>query len=427
MPTVTIVGTQWGDEGKGKIIDLLAAEADMIIRFQGGNNAGHTLKVKGEQTILHLIPSGILHENKICVIGNGVVVDPKVLLDEIDLLKNKGIEISPKNLIISELANVIMPYHVEIDKAREEGKGKIGTTCRGIGPSYEDKVGRTGIRMTDLINPSFLEKRLADVLPKKNLYLKSFHNKDGFKFESIFKEYSEYGKKLASFCADTSLLVSQTIDENKKVLFEGAQGTNLDIDHGTYPFVTSSNTVAGQVCAGIGIGPKKIDKIVGVVKAYTTRVGEGPFPTELHDEKGKFLRDKGNEYGATTGRPRRCGWLDIPLLKRAARLNSLTSIVITKLDVLDELSEINICVSYDYKGKEIHNAPSSLEKIQECKPKFITMPGWQKKTPDIKEYKDLPENTKKYLDKITELSGLPIDIVSLGPDRKRSIVKHKIF
>lgn len=429
MANIVIIGTQWGDEGKGKIVDLLAEHADYVVRFQGGNNAGHTMVVDGEQFISHLIPSGILQGKK-CVIGNGVVVDPEVLLEEIDYLTAKGITIGPDQLKISEKAHLIMPYHQRIDAARENALSqnkKIGTTGRGIGPCYEDKANRCGIRFVDLLKTENFDEKVKAVCKEKNFYLTKYFNEDPVDPEEIIEKYIAYQQRLAPFVTDISVYISKGIKAGKHVLFEGAQGTHLDIDHGTYPFVTSSNTVSGNACSGAGVGPKQISGIVGIVKAYTTRVGAGPFPTELFDEIGDKIQRTGAEFGATTGRKRRCGWLDMVILNNAVRLNSLTGLVITKLDVLDDLDTINICTAYNYKGTIIEDFPADLDVLAECKPIYETLPGWKDNTSKIRTYDELPENTKKYLKRVEELSETKIDIVSVGPGRDETIILNNIF
>lgn len=429
MANIVIVGTQWGDEGKGKIVDLLAEHADCVVRFQGGNNAGHTMVVDGEQFISHLIPSGIL-QGKTCVIGNGLVVDPEVLLEEMDYLAKKGIDISPDNLKISEKAHLIMPYHKQIDMAREAAAGKnkeIGTTGRGIGPCYEDKATRCGIRFVDLIDTEAFEEKVRSVCREKNFYLTQFFSQKPVDPEAIITAYKAYRERLAPFVTDISVYLNNSIKAGKQALFEGAQGTHLDIDHGTYPYVTSSNTVSGNACSGSGVGPKRIDGIVGIVKAYTTRVGKGPFPTELFDKIGDQIQKTGAEFGATTGRKRRCGWLDTVILRNAVRLNSLTGLVVTKLDVLAGLEFINICNSYDYKGQKIDEFPADLKMLGQCIPVYETLPGWKENISKIRKYEDLPENTKNYLKRIETLTETKIDIVSVGPGREETIILNNIF
>lgn len=428
MSNIVIVGTQWGDEGKGKIVDLLAEYADMVVRFQGGNNAGHTMVVDGEQFISHLVPSGIL-QKKTCLIGNGVVVDPSVLVEELDKLKNKGIDVGPNLLKISEKAHVIMPYHKQIDLARERMKGdqKIGTTGRGIGPCYEDKASRRGIRFVELIDAEVFKETVHAILEEKNFYLKHYLSVEPLDPESIVDQYQGYAERLAPHVVNISIVMNQAVKAGKQILFEGAQGTHLDIDHGTYPFVTSSNTVSGNACCGAGIGPKEITGVIGIVKAYTTRVGRGPFPTELFDEIGDTIQKKGAEFGATTGRKRRCGWLDTVLLRNAARLNGLTGLVITKLDVLDGLTSLKICTGYEYNGEILDDFPAALKTLVACKPVFETLPGWSEDISGIRKLEDLPKNARRYLDRIEELLETPIDIVSVGPGRNETIIVSHPF
>ena len=423
MANIVIVGTQWGDEGKGKIVDLLAETADMVVRFQGGNNAGHTMVVGGEQFICHLIPSGILQQ-KTCVIGNGVVVDPAVLLAEMDALVSRGIDVGPDRLLICEKAHLIMPYHRSVDHAREKFKGdkKIGTTGRGIGPAYEDKATRRGIRFVDLLDPEVFSDKVNTILDEKNFYLKNYLSAETLDPKQIIDQYQDYARRLAPHITNISVVIDRAIKNNQQVMFEGAQGTHLDIDHGTYPFVTSSNTVAGNACSGAGVGPKQIDDVVGIVKAYTTRVGQGPFPSELFDDIGDRIQEKGAEFGATTGRRRRCGWLDIVLLRNAVRLNGLTGLAITKLDVLDGLESIKICTGYEYNGNQIIDFPASLKVLGECKPIYETLPGWSENLSGIRRFEDLPENVESYLNRIETLIQTPIDIISVGPDRDQTIV-----
>jgi adenylosuccinate synthase len=426
VANVVIVGTQWGDEGKGKIVDLLAEHAHMVVRFQGGNNAGHTMVVGGEQFIFHLIPSGIL-QDKTCVIGNGVVVDPAVLLEEVDNLSRRGINIGVDNLKISDRAHLIMPYHRSVDHAREQFKGdnKIGTTGRGIGPAYEDKATRRGIRFVDLLDPDGFAEKVNTILDEKNFYLKNYLSADVLDAREIIDQYQKYAQRLAPHVANISVVISQAIKNGRHVMFEGAQGTHLDIDHGTYPFVTSSNTLAGNACCGSGVGPKQIDEVIGIVKAYTTRVGQGPFPSELFDPIGDRIQEKGAEFGATTGRKRRCGWLDTVILNNAVRLNGLTGLAITKLDVLDGLESVKICTGYEYQGELIKDFPASLDVLADCKPVYETLPGWAEDTSPLRKLEDFPANARGYLDRIRELAETDIHIVSVGPDRDQTIVlKH---
>jgi adenylosuccinate synthase len=426
VSNVVIVGTQWGDEGKGKIVDLLAEHAHMVVRFQGGNNAGHTMVVGGEQFICHLIPSGIL-QDKTCIIGNGVVVDPAVLLEEIDNLNSRGINIGVDNLKISDRAHVIMPYHRSVDHAREQFKGdkKIGTTGRGIGPAYEDKATRRGIRFVDLMDPNVFAEKVKTILDEKNFYLTNYLSADGLDAEKIIDQYQAYAERLSPHVANISIVINDAIKNGQHVMFEGAQGTHLDIDHGTYPFVTSSNTLAGNACCGSGVGPKQIDEVIGIVKAYTTRVGAGPFPSELFDDIGDQIQEKGAEFGATTGRRRRCGWLDTVILNNSVRLNGLTGLAITKLDVLDGLESVMICTGYEYQGEIIKDFPASLDVLAACKPVYETWPGWTETISDIRKLEDFPPNARNYLDRIAELTETPLQIVSVGPDRDQTIVlKH---
>ncbi len=423
MANIVIVGTQWGDEGKGKIVDLLADLADVVVRFQGGNNAGHTMVVNGEQFISHLVPSGIL-QKKICYIGNGVVVDPQVLIDEMDYLTGRGIDVGPEKLKVSELAHLIMPYHKLIDVAREQlmGDQKIGTTGRGIGPCYEDKISRRGIRFVELIDPELFKERLLSFLDEKNYYLKNYLSTAPLDPQPIIETFSRYAERLLPYVANVSVELDQAISSGKQLLFEGAQGTHLDIDHGTYPYVTSSNTVSGNACCGSGIGPGRITGVIGIVKAYTTRVGQGPFPSELFDETGDRIQQKGAEFGATTGRKRRCGWLDMVVLNNAVRLNGLTSLTITKLDVLGGFDALSICTGYEYQGRVLTEFPSSLKVLSKCKPVYETLPGWSEDISGIRRKEDLPRNTRNYLDRIEELSRIPIGIISVGPGRDETIV-----
>ena len=428
MANVIIVGTQWGDEGKGKIVDLLAENADMVVRFQGGNNAGHTMVVRGEQFICHLIPSGIL-QGKTCIIGNGVVVDPAVLLKEIDALSTRGIDAGPHNLKICEKAHLIMPYHRHVDLAREKFKGdkKIGTTGRGIGPAYEDKATRRGIRFADLLDPEVFGEHVETILDEKNFYLKNYLSAETLDAKEIIEEYQAYAQRLAPHVTNISVVINDAIKAGRQVLFEGAQGTHLDIDHGTYPFVTSSNTLAGNACCGAGVGPKKIDAVIGIVKAYTTRVGQGPFTAELFDDIGDAIQKKGAEFGATTGRRRRCGWLDTVILRNSVRLNGLTGLAITKLDVLDGLESLKICTGYEYRGEMLEHFPANLKVLAECKPIYQTLPGWPENISGIKKLEDLPVNVRTYLDRIAELTETPIQIISLGADREQTIVLKNPF
>jgi len=428
MSNIVIVGTQWGDEGKGKLVDLLAEFADIVVRFQGGNNAGHTMVVNGEQFITHLVPSGVL-QKKTCLIGNGMVVDPAVLVKELDNLGSRGIDVGPDILKISEKAHIIMPYHKQIDLAREKMKGdkKIGTTGRGIGPCYEDKATRRGIRFVELIDPDVFRKQVNTILEEKNFYLKHYLSAETLDPESIIDQYEDYAERLAPHVVNISIVMNQAINAGKQILFEGAQGTHLDIDHGTYPYVTSSNTVSGNACCGAGIGPKEITGVIGIVKAYTTRVGKGPFPAELFDEIGDALQKKGVEFGATTGRKRRCGWLDTVLIRNSSRLNGLTGLVITKLDVLGGLKSLKICTGYKYKGETILDFPASIKILEACNPVYETLPGWSEDISDIRKIEDLPRNAKNYLSRIEEITETPINIISVGPGRDETIMINNPF
>lgn len=431
MSTLVVVGSQWGDEGKGKITDLLSEEANIIVRYQGGCNAGHTVVKGDEQYIFHLIPSGILHKRVKCLIGNGVVIDPESLLQEIESLKKKNIEIDG-NLLIDFKAHVVLPYHKTLDEMKEtkRGKDKIGTTKRGIGPAYIDKIARTGIRMIDLINEKSLSKKLENNLNEKNTIFEKLY---GVKISNqekkdIIKKYREYGQLLKKYVIDISLYLNQAINEDKKILFEGAQGTLLDIDHGTFPYVTSSNPIAGGACIGTGVGPTKIDRVMGITKAYTTRVGRGPFPTEIQGEEiEEYIRQKGREFGATTGRPRRCGWFDAILVNYAVRINGMDSMVITKIDVLSDFDKIKICTSYKYNGKMIKEFPVDLETLQKCIPVYEEMEGWKGNISQITKYEDLPQQLKAYIGRIEELVRTKVVIVSVGPKRSQTIIREELF
>ncbi len=429
MSVVVVVGTQWGDEGKGKIVDLLAEKAHAVVRFQGGNNAGHTLVVNGKKHIFHLIPSGILREGILCIIGNGVVIDPSVLLMEIEKLEASNIKITKDKLLISSHAHVIMPYHSALDNAREakKGKSKIGTTGKGIGPCYEDKVARNGIRVEDLLDEAVFKEKLKMVLEEKNFILKHYYGQEELSFDKIKSEYLRYGEKLAPFVGDASLKIEELHKNGRNILFEGAQGTYLDVDHGTYPYVTSSNTVAGNACCGAGIGPLVIDQVIGVAKAYTTRVGGGPFPTEIAGELGDYFREKGGEYGSTTGRPRRCGWFDATMVKSAKRLNSLTGLVVTKLDVLTGLETIKIAYKYRYQGEEMDYVPTQAKIFEQCEPVYVELPGWKEDIRDIRNYKKLPENAKRYIETLENFLELPVLMISVGAGRKENIVIKDVF
>ena len=428
MANVVIIGTQWGDEGKGKIVDLLAARADVVVRFQGGNNAGHTMVVDGEQFISHLVPSGIL-QGKTCLIGNGVVVDPAVLIEEMDYLDGKGIDVGTDRIKVSERAHLIMPYHQAVDLARENQKGskKIGTTGRGIGPAYEDKATRRGVRFIDLLEPETFAEKVRTLLDEKNFYLKNYLSAATLDAEEIIDTYRRYAGRLAPHVTNVSITLHEAIKKGRQVLFEGAQGTHLDIDHGTYPFVTSSNTVSGNACCGSGVGPGAVTDVIGIVKAYTTRVGAGPFPCELFDATGACIQEKGVEFGATTGRKRRCGWLDTVIVRNAVRLNGLTGLAITKLDVLGGLEELKICTGYEVKGSRLNEFPASLKVLTDCTPLYETLPGWSEDISTIRQFGDLPQTTKTYLKRVEELTETPIQIVSVGPGRDETIVLKNPF
>jgi len=429
MSNVIIVGTQWGDEGKGKIADIYTEFADAVIRYQGGNNAGHTIVVKNDKFVFHLIPSGVLHKGKKCIIGNGVVIDPKVLLEEIDLLKSREYLKDDSQLIISDRAHVIMPYHQKIDIARErlKSEGKIGTTGRGIGPCYEDKYARIGIRISDLLDEEQFALKLRENLKMKNRYLSEVLNDSTCSYEQILDEYRSYAERLRVYVADTSMLVNRLIDEGSATLFEGAQGHMLDIDHGTYPYVTSSNTTAGGACSGVGVGPTKINEVIGIAKAYTTRVGSGPFPTELTDEQGELLRKRGGEFGATTGRSRRCGWFDSVVVRDAARANGLTGIALTKLDVLSGVEKIKICTSYESHGRIINTLPASIKETLSLRPVYEELDGWKEDIQNVRNFEDLPENARKYLKRLEELTGVEVVLISVGQKRAQTMILNNPF
>lgn len=424
MSVNIIVGTQWGDEGKGKIVDLLSRQYDIVARYQGGANAGHTVKVHNKTFILHLIPSGILHPNVVCVIGNGVVLDPVALLDEIKILEEEGIEIEGR-LFISQKAHLIMPYHKLMDQASEEKQGidRIGTTGRGIGPAYVDKVNRKGIRIVDLLDRERFEKKLRRNLEEKNTIIERIYGKSPLDVNAIVEEYLKFDIAIDRYIKDVSVYLNRAISNGKNVLLEGAQGTLLDVDHGTYPYVTSSNPSSGGACIGVGIGPTKITEITGVIKAYTTRVGEGPFPTELEGKEGEFLRKEGHEYGATTGRPRRCGWFDAIVARYAIRINGIDSLAVTKLDVLDKLPAIKICVGYQLQGKILKDFPGDLHALIKCEPIYEELPGWQSSTANAKHWSELPEKAQQYLRYIEKLVGVPIKIISVGSKRRQTIFR----
>lgn len=426
MAGYVVVGTQWGDEGKGKIIDVLAHKADYVVRFQGGNNAGHTVVVNGEKFVLHLLPSGMLQGNGKCIIGPGVVVDLKVLLDELGALEKRGSSVD--HLYISDRAHIIAPYHVRLDELKEEARGdkKIGTTKRGIGPCYSDKIARCGLRMVDLLDMDTFAGKLKSNLDEKNELFEKIYGAERMDYDKMLADFKDYAEKLKFRIIDSVPEVNEALDQDKTVLFEGAQAMMLDINYGTYPYVTSSSPTTAGVTTGVGVAPKKIDKAIGVMKAYTTRVGEGPFVTELENETGERLREIGGEYGATTGRPRRCGWLDLVVGKFAVDINGLTDVVITKIDVLSGLEKINVCIGYELDGKVYTTVPSSIERLAEVKAVYEELPGWEEDITQMKEYDELPENCKNYIKRIEEFIGCPISMVSVGPDRTQNIFLREI-
>ena len=433
---VVVIGTQWGDEGKGKVVDLLTDKADAVVRFQGGHNAGHTLVIDGKKTVLHLIPSGILRDNVRCLIGNGVVLSPTALLEELDMLAASGVH-AKSRMGISESCPVILPYHIALDQAREAARGKkaIGTTGRGIGPCYEDKVSRRGIRLGEMIDEKHFTERLREVMEYHNFALEHYFKFETVDYQKVLDEALAQAEQIKPLIEDVPGTLHRMRAEGKSIMFEGAQGALLDIDHGTYPYVTSSNTTAGGAASGSGVGPRDIDYVLGIVKAYTTRVGAGPFPTELvydlandeGDEIGKYLGENGHEFGATTGRQRRCGWLDTVALKRSLQINSVTGMCITKLDVMDGMDTVKICVAYNLDGKEVNTPPVGADRFEQCEPVFIEMPGWQQSTVGAKSYDELPANAKAYLKKVEQLTGTPIDIISTGPDRTETMVLQHPF
>jgi len=427
MSAVVVIGTQWGDEGKGKIVDFLAEQADVVVRYQGGANAGHTVKVDNKEFKLHLLPAGILYPGTVCVIGNSVVVDAADLLEELEMMKKEGIDTS--GLRISNRAHVIMPYHRRLDEVEEEFRGdkKIGTTKRGIGPCYIDKNARCGIRMVDLLDEEEFSEKLAYNLETKNYLLKVVYGVEGFDFEAVKAEYMAYAEQLRPYVTDTVTVINEAIRAGKNILFEGAQATLLDIDHGTYPYVTTSHPIAGGACIGAGVGPTKIDKVIGVVKAYSTRVGEGPFPTELTDEIGDHIRRVGHEYGVTTGRPRRCGWLDACVVRYAGYVSGIDYLAITRLDILDGLEKLKICVGYKYKGELLNEFPASLKVLAQVEPVYEELPGWMQSISHIRKYEDLPVNARRYVERIAEVTGVKVGIVSVGPSREQTILLDKIF
>ncbi|AYE34300.1 adenylosuccinate synthase [Clostridium septicum] len=423
MSAFIVLGAQWGDEGKGKMTDYLAEEAQVVVRYQGGNNAGHTVEVGDKQYKLHLIPSGVLYDDKLNVIGNGVVVDPEALFTEIDYLEGEGVKVTPEKLIVSDRAQVIMPYHKVLDKLKEQARGKndIGTTGKGIGPCYTDKFERCGIRICDLMHKEVFAEKLKENIDMKNAYITKVLGGEALNYDEILEKYLAFAERLRPFVQDTSVRVYDEIKKDKTVLFEGAQGMLLDIDYGTYPYVTSSNTTAGGVANGVGIGPTMITNAVGIAKAYTTRVGKGPFPTELLDSTGDWIREKGHEYGVTTGRSRRCGWLDAVILKTTVRVSGLTSLCVTKIDTLAGLEKLKICVGYKFEDKVIDYFPASLEDLAECEPVYEEFDGWGEEVANARSYEELPENAKKYLRRIEELTETKISIIGVGPKRDQTI------
>lgn len=429
---VVVLGTQWGDEGKGKVVDLLTDKASYVVRYQGGHNAGHTLVIGGEKTVLHLIPSGILRDNVTCVIGNGVVLSPEALLKEMGMLESRGVPVSER-LFISEACPLILPFHVAIDAAREAALGKkaIGTTGRGIGPAYEDKISRRGLRVGDLFNEAQFAEKLKEVMAYHNFQLTEFYGCDAIDYDDVLAQAKAFAKVLKPMVTDVVALLDKARKDGQSILFEGAQGTLLDIDHGTYPFVTSSNTTAGGVATGAGFGPLYLDYVLGITKAYTTRVGSGPFPTELDDHVGKYLGEKGHEFGATTGRQRRCGWFDAVVMKRAVQINSVSGICLTKLDVLDGLDEVKICIGYRYEGGSCEDIsdlpPAGAEGYEKVIPVYESLPGWSESTFGAKSMEQLPQNALNYIQRIEQLLGIPVDVVSTGPDRVETIIRRHPF
>lgn len=427
MTSVVVVGTQWGDEGKGKITDFLSADAEVIARYQGGDNAGHTIVIDNKKFKLHLIPSGIFFKEKISVIGNGVVVNPKSLVKELQYLHDEGV--TTDNLRISDRAHVILPYHIKLDQLQEDAKGdnKIGTTIKGIGPAYMDKAARVGIRIADLLDKTIFAERLKINLEEKNRLFEKMYNATAISFDDIFEEYYQYGQEIKQYVTDTSVILNDALDGGRRVLFEGAQGVMLDIDQGTYPFVTSSNPVAGGVTIGSGVGPSKIDKVVGVCKAYTSRVGDGPFPTELFDAVGDRIREVGKEYGTTTGRPRRVGWFDSVVMRHSRRVSGITNLSLNSIDVLSGLEEVKICVAYDLDGKRIDHYPASLEQLKRCQPIFETLPGWSEDITGVRRLEDLPEAARNYIRRVGELVGVRISTFSVGPARDQTNILESVW
>lgn len=423
MPVEVVVGAQWGDEGKGKVIDLLSENVDIVARYQGGANAGHTVIVDDREVVLHLIPSGIFHPNVVCVIGNGVVLDPIALLEEIEQLKGLGVEVKSR-LLVSHNAHLIMPYHKLLDSIREQGENKIGTTGKGIGPAYMDKFMRIGIRIVDLLDRDVLAAKLKHNIEEKNKLLRKVYGSEELHVDKMIQEYQEFDKKIDEYITNTASYLYQAVRQGKRILAEGAQGALLDVDHGTYPFVTSSNPTSGGACTGLGIPPTAITKITGVTKAYTTRVGHGPFPTEQVNEIGDRLRSIGQEYGATTGRPRRCGWLDAVLLRYSVMVNGFEQLAISKLDVLDDFEDIQVCIGYEVNGKLLKNFPSDVNTLSKVKPIYETFKGWHAKLSDARAFADLPESARKYVDVMERFSGAKISLISVGARREQTVTKN---
>ncbi|KAB8136834.1 adenylosuccinate synthase [Gracilibacillus oryzae] len=427
MSSVVVVGTQWGDEGKGKITDFLSQNAEVVARYQGGNNAGHTIKFDGITYKLHLIPSGIFFDDKVCVLGNGMVIDPKALVEELAYLHDK--DVNTDNLRISNRAHVILPYHLKLDALQEDEKGanKIGTTRKGIGPAYMDKAARVGIRIADLLDKEAFKEKLEMNLKEKNRLFEKVYETDLVQVEDILDEYFEYGQQIKKYVVDTSVVLNDALDDGRRVLFEGAQGVMLDIDQGTYPFVTSSNPIAGGVTIGSGVGPSKINHVVGVSKAYTTRVGDGPFPTELENETGDRIREVGNEYGTTTGRPRRVGWFDSVVVRHARRVSGITDLSLNSIDVLTGIETLKICTAYKYKGEIMEEFPASLKVLADCEPVYEELPGWTEDITGMKSLHELPENARHYLERVSQLTGIPLSIFSVGPDRSQTNVVRSVY
>lgn len=427
MANIVVIGAQWGDEGKGKIVDLLGQESQVVARFQGGANAGHTIEVNGQKTVLHLIPSGILASDILCLIGNGVVLDPEIFLEEIASLESKGIDVSPRRLVISPKAHLILPYHKQLDKAREAKRGgaKIGTTGRGIGPCYEDKASRIGLRAGDLKDQELVREKIRHALVEKNTLLQQLYKYSPLDPEKVAEDLLKLAPRLIPYLGNVDELIHDAIQKNENILFEGAQGIHLDIDHGTYPFVTSSNTVSGGACCGTGVSPADIDQVIGVAKAYTTRVGSGPFPTELEDDTGRYLQAQGHEYGATTGRPRRCGWLDLVILRESVRLNGISELALTKIDVLANLPQLKICVAYELDGKRLYYPPQSEKELSRVKPVYEILDGFEEDISSCVSYDELPDAVKHYIETIEKTLGVPAKYISVGPGREQTIIRKQ--